>query len=450
MYAMKLFAGVCLSAEGYGEVETTRETRSRLPLPVICSGIMKRRTFFTAGLAAAGAGLAGLREARAQSPGVPKFKIREVRAVRLRGMVTKYVRVYTDQGLTGTGEMVDTVGAEFIVNEHLGPSLKGRDPLDIEAIFYDYFTWKTPTGGIPPVFMRGMGGPYLTALSGIDIALWDLAGKALGVPVHRLFGGKIRDKLAVYHHAGSPQSAKNMIARTGVRALKATIDTVAQSDNATLGWDPTKLYAFTLNNQQIDSIAKFVGSMREAVGPNIGLALEMHARLDTESAIQVAKAVAPMRPMWFEEPVPPDNVEAMVKVREASPVPIAAGENLYTRYGFRPYLEKQALSIIQPDMAKCGGLLETRKIASLAEIYHVPISPHGVASTLGKMAFAHVCSTVPNFMILEWAFRDPLNRLTDAADMKDGFLSLPDKPGIGIEINDDAVKEVLDPASKPL
>jgi galactonate dehydratase len=396
------------------------------------------------------AGFAGLREARAQSVGAPKFKIRDVRAVRLRGMVTKYVRVYTDQGLYGTGEMVDTVGAEFIVNEHLGPSLKDRDPLDTEAIFYDYFTYKTPTGGIPPVFMRGMGGPYLTALSGIDMALWDLAGKALGVPLYRLFGGKIRDKLTVYHHAARPDTAQQMIARTGVRALKVTIDNVAQSDNAAHGWDPTKVYALTLNNHQIDAIAKFVGEVRDAVGPEIGLALEMHSRLDTESAIQVSRAVAPLRPMWFEEPVPPDNVEAMLKVREASPVPIAAGENLYTRYGFRPYLEKQAISIAQPDMAKCGGLLEARKIAALAEVYNVPIAPHGVASTLGKVAFAHVCASIPNFMILEWVLRDTQARLTDAADLKNGVLTLPDKPGIGIEVKDDGLKEVLDPTSKPL
>ena len=415
---------------------------------------MKRRTFLntglSAGLAAAGASFSGLHELRAQTSRTPKLTIREVRAIRLRGMVTKYVRIYTDQGLTGTGEMVDTVGAEFIVNEHMSPSLKGRDPLDIEAIFYDYFSWKTPDGGIPPVFMRGMGGPYMTALAGIDIALWDLAGKALGVPVHRLFGGKMRDKISVYHHAGTPQGAKDMLARTGVRAIKATIDNVAQTELAKTGWDPTKMYAMTLNNHQIDAIGKFVASMREAVGPDIGLALEMHSRLDTESAIQVSKVVAPMRPMWFEEPVPPDNPDAMLKVRDASPVPIAAGENIYTRFGYRPFLEKQALAVIQPDMAKCGGLTENRKVAALAEVYNVPMAPHGVASTLGKMAFAHVCATIPNFMILEWQAREALAKLTDPADMKAGFVTLPDKPGIGIEINPDAVKEVLAPGSQPL
>jgi galactonate dehydratase len=141
----------------------------------------------------------------------------------------------------------------------------------------------------------------------------------------------------------------------------------------------------------------------------------------------------------------------MAQVRQASRIPIASGENIYTRYGFRPYLEKQALSIIQPDMSKAGGLLEGRKIASMAEIYHVPIAPHGVASTLGKVAFAHVCATVPNFLILEWAYGRQMHReLTTQATLKDGFVELPETPGIGIELNLEAVKKHMEPGSRDL
>jgi len=389
-----------------------------------------------------------LLDARAQGTSrAPRLKIKEIRAVRVRGTVTKYVRVYTDQGLTGTGEAVDTVGAEFIINNHLGPALAGRDPLDIEGIYWDLWTWKTPPGGIPPVFMRGMGGPYLAAMSGIDMALWDLAGKALGVPVYRLLGGRVRNKLAVYFHSGHPQHAKDLVQRTGVRGIKTGIDSVTDRDNDTQGWDPGKRFNFSLTNKQIDNIVKHVASMREALGMDFGLMLECHTRYDTESAIQIAKAVERYRPMWLEEPVPSDNVEAMLQVRNATRIPIAAGENIYTRFGFRPYLEKQAVSIIQPDMAKCGGLLEGRKIAALAEVYHVPMAPHGVASTLGKVAFAHVCATVPNFLILEWAHIDSKvhNSLTTAANYKDGFVELSDAPGIGIEVNADAVRELQEP-----
>ena len=187
--------------------------------------------------------------------------------------------------------------------------------------------------------------------------------------------------------------------------------------------------------------------MREAVGPDIEIALECHTRYDTEGAIQIAKAVEKFRPLWLEEPVPSDNPDTMAAVRRATSIPIACGENVYTRYGFRPFLEKQAVSLIQPDLAKGGGLLEGKKIAAMAEIYHIPIAPHGVATTLGKVAYAHVCSTVPNFMILEWAhfFRDEINELTEKADYRDGFVHLSDKPGIGIEVNEDAVRERLEP-----
>ncbi len=406
---------------------------------------MTRRDLFGAAIAAYNAFLL---DARAQGTSrAPKLKIREIRAVRLRGAVTKFVRVYTDQGLSGTGETVDTIGAESIINNHLGPALVGRDPLDIEGIFWDLWSWKQAPGGIPPVFMRGMGGPYLAAMSGIDMALWDLAGKALGVPVYRLFGGRVRNRLAVYHHSGDPKHAKELAQRTGVRGIKTGIDAVTERDNDTQGWDPGKRFNFSVTNAQIDDIVKHVASMREALGPDFGLMIECHTRYDTESAIQIAKALEPLRPMWMEEPVPSDNPEAMAKVREMTRIPIAAGENIYTRYGFRPYLEKQALSIIQPDMAKAGGLLEGRKIAAMAETYHVPIAPHGVASTLGKVAFAHVCATVPNFLILEWAHIESKlhDSLTTPAIYKNGYVELSEAPGIGIEVHDEAVKSLAEP-----
>lgn len=408
---------------------------------------MHRRAFLGA-LPGFSAYIAFRGDARAQGTSrVPKLKIAAIKAARLRGINSKFIRVYTDQGLTGDGETLDTVSAQDIINNHLGPALVGRDPLDIEGIWFDLWSWKAPPGGIPAVFMRGMGGPYLSALSGIEMALWDLAGKAMGVPLYRLFGGRVRDKIAVYYHAGQPEQARKIVQSTGVRAIKTGIDNITQKGNPALGLDPGKVWNFTLTNRQVDEIVSFVASMRESLGPDVGLALECHTRYDTESAIQIAKAVEPYRPMWLEEPVPSDNAETMAAVRRATRIPIAAGENIYTRYGFREYLEKQAVSIIQPDMAKCGGLGEGRKIAAMAEVYHIPIAPHGVASTLGKVAYVHVCSTVPNFMILEWAhvFNQPLNRLMETAHYEAGFVHVPDAPGIGIKLNDAAIREALEP-----
>jgi L-alanine-DL-glutamate epimerase-like enolase superfamily enzyme len=194
-----------------------------------------------------------------------------------------------------------------------------------------------------------------------------------------------------------------------------------------------------------------VNAARERIGPEVELALECHTRYETETAILIGRAVASARPMWLEEPVPSDNLEAMALVRRSVPVPIACGENVYTRYGFRQVIEKQAAAIIQPDMTKCGGLLETRKIASLAEIYHIPIAPHGTASPLAGMAYAHVCATVPNFLILEFGhlLREksaPLRGLVKSQPQyENGFVQVPDGPGIGIEVNDDAIREHLCP-----
>ena len=397
---------------------------------------MDRRAFMGS-LGAYGAVLAG---ARAQGTSrAPKLKIREIRAVPIKGIKTHYVRIYTDQGLTGTGETLDTVGAADIINKFMGPGLVGRDPLEIEKIYYDLFSY-------PNVFLRGNGGgPYMAAISGIEMALWDVAGKALGLPIYQLMGGKIRDQVPVYFHNNDEKKVGDFIKSTGVHGIKTQIDYTTAKDNASAGWDPPKICNWTLTNKQIDNLVAHVAAMRETMGPETALMLECHTRYDTESALQICKAMEPYRPAWVEEPIPPDNVDAMAFIRSHARVPIASGENVYTRYGYRTYLEKQAVSIIQLDMAKCGGLWESRKIMGMAEIYHIPAAPHGVASRLGIAAYSHVCATVPNLMCLEWAFypNPMINSLTKegAVDYRDGFIHVSDTPGIGVELNEDAVKE---------
>ena len=386
---------------------------------------------------------------------IPKLKITEVRAVELRGINSKYVRVYTDQGLTGTGEMVDTVGAPQIINEHMGPSIVGRDPLDIEAIYDHFWSWGEVPGTTWPVFMRGAGGgPYMAAVSGIDIALWDLAGKAMGAPVYRLLGGKVRDKVAVYFWWSTPDEIRALIRDKHARGFKMAIDSIIENGDPEQKLDPEKRSYFFPTNVEIDEIVRRVNEARELIGPKVELALECHTRFNTEPAIQIGRAVAAARPIWIEEPVTSDNMDAMALVRRSIPVPVACGENVYTRYGFREVIEKQAAAILQPDMTKCGGLLETRKIASMAEIYHIPIAPHGVASPLAGMAYAHVCATVPNFLILEWGHllrNKELNSLMrNLPQYDDGYVRVSDAPGIGIELNDDAVKDRLLPGYQAL
>ena len=396
---------------------------------------MDRRAFM-GGLGAYGAVLAGARWQGTSR--APKLKIREIRAVPIKGIQTHYVRVYTDQGLTGTGETLDTVGAADIINKFVGPTLVGRDPLDIEAIYYDLFAF-------PNVFMRGNGGgPYMAAVGGIEMALWDLSGKALGLPIYRLMGGRIRDKVAVYFHSNDEQKVGEFIRQTGVKGIKTQIDYTTGEDNARAGWDPPKICNWTVTNQQIDDLVNHVAAMRQTMGPDVALMLECHTRYDTESALQICKAMEPYRPAWVEEPIPPDNIDAMAFIRSHARVPIASGENVYTRFGYRTLLEKQAVSIIQIDMAKAGGLWESRKVASMAEVYHIPCAPHGVASRLGIGAYAQVCSTIPNLMCLEWAFypNDMITSLTkpNSIDYSNGFIHVSDTPGIGVELDEDAVK----------
>lgn len=386
---------------------------------------------------------------------VPKLTIREIRAVRLRDSFnSRFVRVYTDQGLTGTGETMDTVGAEDIVNSYMGPQLVGRNPLDIEGILYDLWGWRRgPRGGAPsPLFMRGMGGPYFSAMSGVEMALWDLAGKAMNLPVYRLLGGRVRDKVPVYLHAPNPDEAARLVAETKVKALKVGIDYSPDAWTLNKGLDPGKLWGLHLNNAQIDDVVGFVDGFRQKLGKTFDFALECHARYDVETAIQLCRLLEPYRLMWVEEPIPSDDVDAMLRIRNNTRVPIAAGENIYSRYGYREFFEKQALSIIQPDMSKTGGLLEARKIAAMAEIYSIPMAPHGVASPLATMAYAHVCLTAPNTMILEWTYylNKQYTSLTSPVQLNDGYLEVPDEPGIGVTLNDDAVKERTEAGYKPL
>jgi galactonate dehydratase len=414
---------------------------------------VNRRQFFQNSALVYGATLAS---ARAQgTSAVPKLTIREIRAVRLRdGFNSRFVRVYTDQGLTGTGETMDTVGAEDIVNSYIGPLLKGRDPLDIEGILYDLWGWRSgPSGGAPsPLFMRGMGGPYFSAMSGVEMALWDLAGKAMNVPVYRLMGGRVRDKIPVYLHAANPDEAAQLVAQTKVKALKIGIDYSPDEWTLRKGFDPDKRWGLHLNNAQLEDVVGFVDGFRQKLGKTYDIALECHARYDVETAIQLCRLLEPYRLMWVEEPVPSDDVDAMLRVRNNTRQPIAAGENIYSRYGYREFFEKEALSIIQPDMSKTGGLWEARKIAAWAEIYGIPMAPHGVASPLATMAYAHVCLTAPNAMILEWTYylNKQYTSLTGPVQLREGYLEAPDKPGIGVAINDDAVKERTEAGYKPL
>ena len=356
-----------------------------------------------------------------------------------------WVRIETDEGITGTGECVHG-GVQAIALIHdLRQHLIGRDPFAIDAIFEDLRRRN--------VFNGGFAGALITALTGIELALWDLKGKALEVPIYELMGGKFRDKIRVYADCQvEPGMNFDEIKRVvddvlerGFTALKVDLDIHAYghagSEVAGFTKDKFNYTALQWEHERMIQLAEMVTT---AAGRDVAVAADVHTRLDVPSATRLVKDLEQFHLLWLEEPVPPENVDAMREVKQASTTPICAGENLYLRHGFRELITKQAVDIIMPDIPKCGGLSECRKIANLAEIYYIPFAPHNVASPIGTMASAHVCGTIPNFLVLEfhWLHRDYWSTITtDKEDIiKDGFITLNDRPGIGLELDEEVAR----------
>jgi galactonate dehydratase len=373
----------------------------------------------------------------------PKLRITDVRTAFLYHL---HVRIYTDQGLIGEGEAVDSIsGAQPIING-FRRFLVGQDPLNVEAIWE-----RIRTSGI---FAGAQGGQYITALTAVELALWDLTGKALGLPIYQLMGGKTRERIRVYCDSGTNRRddprAKEFIAQiidNGFTAAKIDIDDAAsRSRFDRVNW--------TASNGEIDEMVDKVRFLRESLPKNIELAVDMHGRYDLGTGKRMAKELEPFRLLWLEEPVPPENVDAMRDVRESTSTPICAGENLFLRHGFRELFEKRAVDIIMPDIQKSGGLLEGRKIADMAHTYYIPIAPHCQASPIGTMATCHMLAAVPNFLVLEWHWGHPAQRwarwkefVKEGDIIQKGWITVPDKPGIGLELNEEVLKKNMRPGA---
>jgi galactonate dehydratase len=379
----------------------------------------------------------------------PRLRITEVRTaeVRVHGYQV-HVRVYTDQGIVGQGETTDASAGNVPLIRSFARMLIGQDPLNIEAAFE-----RIRTMGI---FAGAQSGQYVTALSGVETALWDIAGKALGVPVYQLLGGQVRDRVRLYCDTGSgvnPGDARTKersqarikeIEGMGFTAMKIDIDAAL---------DPARFdrVNWTASNGEIEHMVGKVAFMREACAKNIDLCVDMHGRYDLPTAKRVAREMEPFKLLWLEEPVPPENIDAMRDVRASTNTPICCGENLFLRHGFRELMEKRAVDIIMPDFQKCGGLLEARKIADMAHTYYVPVAPHAVTSPLGMMATAQVCAAIPNFLIQEFHWIDSLelwrNWVKEGDIIEKGFIRLPERAGIGVELNDEAVRKAQVPGT---
>ena len=367
----------------------------------------------------------------------PKLKITDVRTamVRVHGPQA-HIRIYTDQGLIGQGESTDAaIGTPALVHAFRG-FLVGKDPLNVDAIWD-----QLRRSGI---FAGAQGGQYVTALSGLEIALWDLAGKALGLPIYQLMGGKFRDRVRMYCDSDmtdvlGPEGARKLpwIKEAGFTAMKMDIDDAR---------DPARFDRVnrTASNGEIDRMVREMRHVRDSIPKEMDLAVDMHGFYDAPTGKRVAIAAEEFRLLWLEEPVPPEDLDAMADIRHATRTPICCGENLYMRWGFAKLLEKRAADIIMPDIQKCGGLSEARKIANMAEAYYIPFAPHCVVSPVGTMASAHVCASVPNFLVCEWHWINHLdawkNWVKEGEIIEKGYITVPNRPGIGVEMNDQAAR----------
>ena len=333
-----------------------------------------------------------------------------------------YVRIETDEGITGWGEC--SVGANSVVAvvEELGQTLVGKDPFRIEEHWQNLYNFSHNIRG---------GVLHMAAISGIDIALWDIKGKALNVPVYELLGGAMRDKFWAYGRFDG---------KTPDAAVAMAMSWVEQGLTALKGDPFGHQGIFTTVQSERDALAK-VEAVRKAVGDDVELLIEVHGRLTPSEAIRLGKQLEQYRPFWYEEPVPPENVDAMARVTANVNIPIATGERIYTKWGFRDLFEKQVIDMAQPDICHAGGILELKKIAAMAETYYVGYCPHNPYGPVNTMAALHVDATCPNFLIQEGGHA-PWYRHVVKGEFhyqKDGYFDLPAGVGLGIEMDEEAL-----------
>ena len=374
------------------------------------------------------------------------MKISEIRTAEVRGHgYSCFVRIGTDVGLVGTGECIHGgAGIQQIIAE-LGRVILGEDPMNVDRLYEKMRR--------AHVFNGANAGHLVTALTGIEIALWDLVGRAVGLPVYALLGGQFRDKVRLYAdcHAGGDDSPGANAAKAaevvemGFDAIKFDLDDMRSPDKK-------DAFNHTVSRKELDRMVAKVAAIREAVGPYVDVAMDLHGRYDAPSGARIAQALEPYDLMWLEEPVPPENIDAMREIKASTRTPICAGENLYLRWGFKDLLEKQAVDIIMPDLPKCCGLSEGKKIANMAEVYYVPFAPHNVCGPLGTVASAHCCAAVPNFFVLEWHWLERPHWhdlvVVDPPLIQDGAITLTDQPGLGVELNMEAAEKYLKPGTR--
>jgi len=381
-----------------------------------------------------------------------KVKITDVKCMIVRGTWDwNLIKIETDAGVHGIGEAYWGWGVKDLVLNKLRPIVIGEDPLNVDKLYTKMLMESAGAGAI--------AGVTVTAASGIEIALWDLAGRLLDTPACNLLGGRFRDRVRFYRTMPAVEKPEDPQAwREQVRQAKAEkfgwtafkfqgdgIPPKADPDYKEPGHDR---YTRGLTLKDLRRIGRAMEIVREELGPDVDFGIEAHWKYDVRDAIEMAKVIAPVKPMWLEDPVPPGNPEVMARVTQAVDVPICTGENLYTRDGFRRLIEIQGCDIVHLDIPKLGGLLEAKRIHDLADNYYIATAAHNPASPVGTIASCHAAASMRDFRVHELAryidwWQDLVVR--DGPMFENGYFTIQDKPGYGIEINPDVAKAHLAP-----
>jgi len=334
-----------------------------------------------------------------------------------------FVKISTNAGIVGWGEMLKDNSKMCAAGaKELESYLVGKDPRRVvhhwQAIYRHSFY---------------RGGPVLTAvLSGIDQALWDIKGKALGVPVYELLGGPTRDRIRIY-------GSSNDVKRGRAKAFKTQV----KAD----GRIPSR---YVEGKGFVERAVEGFAALRDSYGPDVDIGIDFHGAVQPQTALLLIKALEPCQPFFYEEPVQCQNVDVMAEIARKTHIPIATGERIFTKWGFREILEKKAASILQPDVCYAGGITELRLIAGMAEAYYVPIAPHNPQGPCSLAASCQIAASIPNFLIQERGTDSHENLLKVPLKAENGFLPLPKEPGLGIEIDEDKLMaQVGEPREYP-
>lgn len=340
-----------------------------------------------------------------------------------------FVKVLTDSGIYGVGEATLEYRELTVVQaiHELERYLIGKDPHNIEAFWHDTYR---------DAYWRG-GVVLMSALAGVEMALWDIKGKDLGVPVYQLLGGKVRDSVKCYAN-GWFAGAK----RPEEFADKAKI--AVKNGFSGLKWDPFGSEYMNIAPKELNEALTCIAAVKEAVGDQVHLIIEGHGRFNVPTAVRIGHALKEFGILWFEEPLPPDDKAGMAWVRKKIDTPVSGGERLYSRYEYADYLRMECADFWQPDVSHAGGIMEVRKIAAMAESHHIPVCPHNPSGPVANAATLQLAACIPNFYLLETMSHDIPYRNTISTEkikFENSEMYIPSLPGLGIDIDEDEIKK---------